>query len=90
MSSWRRWPSGRPVVATRAQGVEEALGELAKDQCVHVGNGEQLGEKIIHLAQNPALATEIGRRNQRRASELFSIDAMVASYERLYSSILSA
>ena len=52
--------AGKPVVATRAHGVEDALGELAKEQCVPVGNGHQLAERIIHFAQNPQLACEIG------------------------------
>ncbi len=80
--------AGKPVVATRAHGVAEALGELANDQCVDVGSGVQFAEKVIHFAQNPQLGREIGRRNQRRAADQFSLDAVVGNYERLYASIL--
>jgi glycosyltransferase involved in cell wall biosynthesis len=81
--------AGKPVVATRTPGAEEALGELAAEQCVELGSREELAQRIIQFAQNPQLGLEVGRRNQRRAAEVFSIEAMVARYERLYDSILS-
>jgi hypothetical protein len=40
--------------------------------------------------QNPQFAAEVGRRNQEKVAAGFSIEAMVAQYERLYAAILGS
>ncbi len=80
--------AGKPVVATRVEGVEEALGELANAQCVSAVDRAEIAAMIIQLAQNSQLSGEIGIANQRRAAEEFSIPAMIAAYDRLFTTIL--
>jgi glycosyltransferase involved in cell wall biosynthesis len=80
--------AGKPVVARRVEGIEELLGNLGKEQIVDIGPKELVADRIIQLAQNPHLAVELGRLNQQRANEHFSIDAMVEKYERLYESLI--
>jgi glycosyltransferase involved in cell wall biosynthesis len=82
--------AGKPVVATRVEGVQEAMGELANDQCVAPGDGNRLADLIIQIAQNPQLAADLGGANQERAAREFSLDAMVAKYERLFALILAS
>lgn len=82
--------AGKPVVATRTAGIEEALGAQAELQSVAMGQRDQLAEKIVHLVQNPQVASQLGRANQARAKSEFSIDSMVDRYERLYASLCTA
>jgi starch synthase (maltosyl-transferring) len=81
--------TGLPVVSTRAAGVEELLGPLSDGQTVAVGDAEGFVRAVIELAENSSRAQEIGRLNRQRARERFSLDAMVAAYERLYESLLA-
>lgn len=80
--------AAKPVVANRVEGVAELLGRSTIDQCVDPGKCREFAERIIQLVQNPQIAADLGRQNQQRVTELFSIEAMVGSYERLYVSIL--
>ena len=80
--------TGLPVVSTRAAGVEELLGSLSDGQTVDIDDAQGFAETVLRLAENPAKSKEIGRQNRRRASEDFSLGAMVAAYQRLYESLL--
>ena len=79
--------SGKPVVAMKAEGVEDLLGEGARAQSVPLGEGDALAAAIIQLAQNPQLADELGKSNRARAAIEFSLTAMVSKYEQLYSEL---
>jgi glycosyltransferase involved in cell wall biosynthesis len=81
--------AGKPVVATRAEGVAELLGESAEAQCVAVGDMRSLAEHVVQISQNPQIATDLGAKNKRRAAAAFSVQAMVGQYERLYEALLT-
>ena len=76
--------AGKPVVATRAEGVGEVLGELAAEQTVAVGDMRELARRIVQLAQSPPLAQRLGQENRQRILAHFSLQEMVHRYERLY------
>jgi glycosyltransferase involved in cell wall biosynthesis len=76
--------SGKAIVATRAEGVAELLGEMADEQLVALGDMPSFHRSIIQFAQNSQLASEAGRRNKARVLKQFSLQAMVQNYERLY------
>lgn len=76
--------SGRPVVATRADGVEELLGTAADGQIVDFGDQRQLVEAIHRLAADPHRREQLGTSNRARAEAEFSMAAMVRRYEELY------
>ncbi len=80
--------AGKPVVATRAEGVCEVLGELAAEQTVAVGDMQQLSQRVIQFAQNPPLAENLGQENRRRILAHFSLQEMVQQYERLYARLM--
>lgn len=80
--------TGLPVVCTRVAGVEELLGPLSDGQIVDVNDAGGFVETVLQLAGNPSKAQEIGRQNYRRANKHFSLEAMVAAYERLYESLV--
>jgi glycosyltransferase involved in cell wall biosynthesis len=75
---------GKPVVATRAQGVVELLGDLAGEQTVPVGERKLLAEKIQAVLGNPSRAQELGNENQRRVDAEFGLERMIERYSRLY------
>jgi glycosyltransferase involved in cell wall biosynthesis len=76
--------AGKPVAATRAEGVSELLGDLAAGQTVAVGDWQGLANVVVAILRKPLLASELGIKNQRRAESHFSLESMIGQYERLY------
>lgn len=76
--------AGKPVVATRTEGVTELLGAAAESQTVAIADVDRLPGKIAELLANPNFAAELGRQNQQRAEEEFSLTAMVSRYAALH------
>jgi glycosyltransferase involved in cell wall biosynthesis len=81
--------AGKPVVATRAEGVQEALGPGAQEQMVATGDMPQFTKRVIQVLQAPQLAQKLGRQNRQRAIAEFSLQTMVSSYERLYARLVA-
>ena len=80
--------AGMPVVATQAEGVQELLGAEATEQLCPHEDATGFAERIVRLAQDPALAAELGARNRARAATEFSLTAMVSRYAALYESLV--
>jgi glycosyltransferase involved in cell wall biosynthesis len=77
--------AGKPVVAMKAEGVQELLGESISSQGVDLADGcTALLDRALALVRNQHLANDLGRANQERARRCFSLDAMLAAYEGLY------
>jgi glycosyltransferase involved in cell wall biosynthesis len=76
--------AGKPVIATQAEGTVELLGLAAVEQTAPVGDWNGFRSRLVQIAGDDALA--IARRNQERAQQ-FSLDFMVARYDRLYESL---
>ena len=58
--------AGRAVLATRAEGVSEALGETAEKQTVRFGDNADFLAKIDALLTSPAAREELGAANLAR------------------------
>jgi glycosyltransferase involved in cell wall biosynthesis len=81
--------AGRPVVASRVEGVAELLGDDGADlQSVEPGDAAAFITRVVSFAQNAALAGQAGIGNQRRAATQFRLADMVARYETLYESLV--
>jgi glycosyltransferase involved in cell wall biosynthesis len=78
--------SGKPVVATNVEGVAELLGPENAGQIVPAGDAQAFCEALVNLLGQPARAAELGRQNSRRIAEHFTLERMVAAYERLFES----
>jgi glycosyltransferase involved in cell wall biosynthesis len=76
---------GLPVVATSVEGVNEVLGPLAKGQAVPLGDTSAFVEAVCRIADNAEYRTKVGSDNRERIQAEFSLRAMVAKYEALYS-----
>lgn len=76
--------SGLPVLSSDVEGVRELLGPYAESQTVNFGDTPNFVDKATLLLSDRALATELGRANRQRATEAFSLAAMVSAYEDLW------
>jgi L-malate glycosyltransferase len=75
---------GLPVIATAVGGNPETLDAPRTGLLVPPFAPEQLAEAMRALLADPIRMREMGRRARERAVERFSIDAMVAGFDRLY------
>ena len=69
--------AGLPIVSTPVEGVTELLGDAAAEQIAEI---DEFVERLIAVPQIPGL----GKRNQERAAEHFSMEQTVAAYETLF------
>jgi glycosyltransferase involved in cell wall biosynthesis len=81
--------SQKPVVATRAEGVEELLGSDMPSQIVDFGDEIGLVDRIqgIMTASINHRAA-LGQRNRQRIAAHFGLERMVEQYETLYTELL--
>jgi glycosyltransferase involved in cell wall biosynthesis len=76
---------GRPVVATDVGGVADAVkgcGILAPS-----GDVYSLAMAVCTLLRNPALAGRLGLRGHRRVARVFTKEACIARYRRLFEEV---
>jgi glycosyltransferase involved in cell wall biosynthesis len=67
----------KPVVGTRAGGIPEAVTDGETGLLVPPHDATALGDAIVKLLQDPALAAAFGASGRQRAAEYFSVDRMV-------------
>ena len=91
-SGWEGMPNivleamatAKPLVATRVEGVVDALGDAANEQTVATGDATGFVEAVVNIASSPQKALDLGRRNRQRAASHFSIERMIDRYRDLY------
>lgn len=66
-----------------------ALSEMLDGSECLARDTAELTEIIIKLLNDREKRVELGATNHTRVHELFSVEAMVSSYDRLYESLLS-
>ena len=77
---------GKPVVATRCGGAGEAVVEGSTGFMVPVADAPAIAERVNELLNRTEQSLSMGRAAKLRIESEFSMQAMVASYERLYES----
>lgn len=77
---------GLTVAGYDVGAIKEILG--SSDTLVEYGNIEGLADVIVELMKNREKRLSIGRANQQRARENFSVEQMIAEYEKLYESFI--
>jgi starch synthase (maltosyl-transferring) len=82
--------AGVPVVATRVEGTEEILGNLADACLVEFGRSHDLIERVVDVATNPALRDQLIAGGKERIEQEFSIDSMVKRYQQVWALATSA
>ncbi len=78
---------GKPVVAFRAGGIPEVLGESYP--LTSFGDVPAAAAALDALVASPTAAREMGKRNRTRARERFSADHIVPRYETLYCRVIA-
>ena len=76
---------GLPVVATPVDGVTELIGDSEAGQLVERDAGS-VGRALVRLAADPELRARLGSEGRRRSLECTverSVDALLATYDRL-------
>ncbi len=73
--------AGLPIVSTPVEGVSELLGDLAEEQVADFDNWAERLEKVPEISG-------LGELNRQRATDFFSWERIVSTYEALFGSIL--
>jgi sugar transferase (PEP-CTERM/EpsH1 system associated) len=76
--------SGLPIAATAVGGNSELIESGLTGKLVPSANAEALAQAILGYFREPALARRHGKAARNRAERQFSLERMVADYERLY------
>ena len=82
--------AGVPVVATRAEGTTEIVGDLAESCLVEFGHSHDLIARIVQVAADESLRGTLIAAGNEIVEREFSIEAMVRSYERLWRLAISS
>ncbi|MBI1735593.1 MAG: glycosyltransferase [Candidatus Rokubacteria bacterium] len=81
--------AGLPVVATRVGGTPEAVEDGVTGLLVPPRDTAALARAISRTLHDGDLATRLGAAARQRATERFSVDAMIRATERLYVTMLA-
>lgn len=76
--------AGLPAVVTAVGGNPELVVDGETGFLIPPGDAQQLHARLHALALDPGLRQRLGQAAQARAAALFSLDAMLESYLRLY------
>ena len=76
--------AGKPVVSTRCGGVEEVFNTELDSLLVPVADADAIAKQVCSLLENPQHAAFLAAAGRRRVCEKFSVQSMIAEYERLY------
>jgi L-malate glycosyltransferase len=78
----------KPIVATRAGGIPEALTDGESGLLVDIGDEVGLAAAVVTLLRDPALARRLGARARQVVQERFSAQTMAHSYLDVYTAVL--
>lgn len=76
--------AAKPIVAARVGGNAEAIVDGETGLLVPAGDAAALSQAVLAVLRNPDAARAMGEAGRARAVRLFSIERMVAEYERIY------
>jgi glycosyltransferase involved in cell wall biosynthesis len=80
--------AGKPVVAYDFDGADEVCLEGQTGFLVRTGEVQRVAERLLQLAQDPALRERLGRRGQEFVKDLFRVERMVEELYQLYVRLL--
>ncbi|MBI2583012.1 glycosyltransferase [Candidatus Azambacteria bacterium] len=80
--------AGLPIIATAVGGVPEAITDGETGLLARPADAEDLAEKIICLAQDPALAQRLGERTTAKVSKDFTLETMLEKTRAVYLGLL--
>ena len=81
--------AGRPIVSRVVEGVSELVEDGVTGWLVADDHISSLSAALERLLEDRESAGTMGERGQRKASEEYSIEAMVSGYEALWERVLA-
>lgn len=75
---------GKPVVATKVPGTEEAVNEGETGFLVPLKDDQALSQRIIDLVQNRGIIKIMGGAGKKRWKDCFSLTRVIDDHEELY------
>lgn len=81
--------AGRPVVCSDIEGSEQLFRHARESQVFQTGDGEAMKNLVEQFLSNEALSEKIGKDNQARTRNDFSVAAMVDAYRGFYRTVLT-
>lgn len=79
---------GLPVVASRVDGVPEAVTDGKDGLLVAPGNAATLSVALAKLMDDPELRRSLSQAARARMAENFTLPAMLAGYEAAYKNVI--
>lgn len=79
---------GKPVVATRSGGLQEAVEDGETGFLIPYGSPPEIAEAIVTLLQDQALATKMGKKGRIRVENEFTWRAAAGRVRQAYDSIV--
>lgn len=79
---------GKPVIASRIEGLCEVVEEDKTGFLVAPADPQALARAILQLADDPARRLALGRQGRVRVEERFTLDLMVARHEEFYERLI--
>lgn len=76
--------SALPVIATDVGGNADLVADGKTGFVVPAAHPESMAQKITYLARQPDVARDMGAAGRMRVQNSFSLQAMVATYQRVY------
>jgi glycosyltransferase involved in cell wall biosynthesis len=80
--------AGVPIVASAVGGIPDQVEHGREGILVQPGDPSALGDAILRLLRDPALASRLGEAGRQRAGSRFSYAAMVQRVEAVYGAVL--
>ena len=80
--------AGLPIITTRVGGIPELVRDGVEAILIPPANPEAIAQAVCKLAEDPAVARRLGENAQKRAEEVFSVEAMVGKITEIYESFL--
>ena len=80
--------AGRPVVSTRAGGVEDVVADGETGRVVPIGDDAAVARAILDLLEHPAEAARLGAAARDAVRARFASARLVADVDRLYRRLL--
>ena len=82
--------AGRPIVASRVATIPEVVAEGESGLLVPAGDPFALADALARLADDPALARDMGEAGRERLRRNFSLEKMVGDTELLYRELVES
>jgi sugar transferase (PEP-CTERM/EpsH1 system associated) len=80
--------TGLPVVATKVGGNGELVEQGLTGELVPAANPDALADAILRYFRDPGVVRRHGKAGRNRVERQFSLDQMIAGYDRLYCRLL--